>query len=1049
KTQALLGYLAMTPGPHPRGKLAALLWGSVSEERARDSLRHALAALRQTLPKTPSPLLLEADTVAVNQAAVEVDVAVFKRYATEATPRALAQAAACYRGDLLDGLSVNEISFEEWVRAERERLQELALQALARLLAHQIKAREIDQAIHSALRLLALDPLQERVHRALMRLHLRAGRRGSALKQYQTCVSVLQRELSTEPEAETRELYQAILRRRASGSVEMGMSARPHPTMPPETPLIGRTPELARLRLALEDTIHGQGRIVAMTGEAGIGKSRLLQALAGEAQHRRARILLGRAHQTEQVLAFGPWVDALRAAHVDDAVIGLDPVWRAELARLLPEVHSAGGPSPGDDSLRLFESVAHLIGKLAGAGAVVVMLEDLHWADEMTLRLVAFLARRITALRVLLVVTARDDELAASPALPNVLDELPREPHFVPLALAPLSRPQTADLVRALADRGPAAGARADPTEEVWRLSEGNPFVVVETIRALQEGAVPHTPTGLPLPERVRQMIRARLERLDSRSRDLVAVASVIGREFDFALLARAAECGEAEAAGAVEDLVRRRLLHGTGEHFDFAHERIREVVYAELLQPRRRLLHARVGEALETLHASDLAPHYVALGSHFREAEIWDRAATYLRRAGAQAIARSANREAATCLAQALGALQHLPPSRELVEHGIDVRFDLRDALFPLGEAERILEYLREAQALAESLGDQRRLGWAVTYISNSFWRIGDHTHALDAAQQAAAIAARVEDCRLRAAIDIRLGQIHYALGHYRRAADLLGKSVAALEREPVNERFGLPGLPAVFSRAFLAKSLAELGEFAEARARGEEAVRLAETVGHPLSIAIGDFAGGLVCIRQGDLKRAQALLERGHGLCQAADMPVVLIQVAGTLGHAYALAGHVETGLRLLTQAVEHAVGIRFMYLHALIVSWLAEAHLQIGRVTDARTLAERALAIARDQRERGHEAWARRLLGAIAAHAEPAAIAESEAAYRQALDLATELGMRPLAAHCHLGLGTLYHRARRPGAARQELATAADLFHATQMIAWLPRATEVAAL
>ncbi|MBI3029810.1 MAG: winged helix-turn-helix domain-containing protein [Candidatus Rokubacteria bacterium] len=213
KAQGLLAFLALRPGqPYSREKLAALLWGDTADEQARHSLRQTLCALRKVLPPTKPPsLLIRGETVALNPAAVTVDVAAFEGLVTQGTPGALERAAALYQGELLEGLGLREEAFEEWLRAERERLHELAIHALAKLLAHQARTGATEGGIQTAVRLLALDPLQEAVHRALMRLYVRQGRRGAALRQYQTCLGVLRRELSVEPEPETTRLYHELV----------------------------------------------------------------------------------------------------------------------------------------------------------------------------------------------------------------------------------------------------------------------------------------------------------------------------------------------------------------------------------------------------------------------------------------------------------------------------------------------------------------------------------------------------------------------------------------------------------------------------------------------------------------------------------------------------------------------------------------------------------------------------------------------------------------------------------------------------------------------
>src|SRR5215813_6307180 len=351
KAQALLAYLACHPRQsRPRDKLATLLWPEMDDWQARANLRKVLFVLRRGLSVISPSLRLDEDTVTLDTAALDVDVLAFQRLARRADPEALQQAVDLYRGDLLEGLGVTEAPFEEWLTAERERLREFALEALAKLLAHQTKS-EASDAVATALRLLALDPLQEAVHRALMRLYVRDGRRDAALRQYQSCVDTLRRELSVEPEAETRQLYQEVLRSRATPSKAtrsamadldaLESKPLPSPPLPDEAPMCGRQSELTRLLRALDEGLAGHGQLIAVLGEAGIGKSRLVSQVTVEAVKRGALTLVSHGYQTEQTLAYGLWIDALRRGGVldrDDVLSGVAVAWRAELARLFPEL---------------------------------------------------------------------------------------------------------------------------------------------------------------------------------------------------------------------------------------------------------------------------------------------------------------------------------------------------------------------------------------------------------------------------------------------------------------------------------------------------------------------------------------------------------------------------------------------------------------------------------------------------------------------------------------------------------------------------------------
>src|SRR5262249_45862262 len=330
----------------------------------------------------------------------------------------------------------------------------------------------------------------------------------------------------------------------------------------------------------------GQGRLAVLVGEGGIGKSRLVAELAAAVAQSRARVLLGRCYETERILPFAPWVDALRTGQVLDEqelFNTLEPGWRAELARLLPELPGVpeGPVAPaigrGGNARHLFEAIGELLGRLARRQPLVVVLEDLHWADEMSVRLLAFLGRRLYTAPILAIGTVREEELSESGVLRQTLDELDGDGQLERLAVAPLSHSDTIALARGLGPSGipePLLGALA---QEAWRVSDGNAFVVIELMHAFRQGAIVSGVPSLPLPARVQTLVRRRLERLSERGRHLVAAAAVIGRRFDFALLQHAADLSEREATEGVDELVRHGGLRSSGESLEFSQYRSRE----------------------------------------------------------------------------------------------------------------------------------------------------------------------------------------------------------------------------------------------------------------------------------------------------------------------------------------------------------------------------------------------------------------------------------------------------------------------------------------
>jgi tetratricopeptide (TPR) repeat protein len=466
-------------------------------------------------------------------------------------------------------------------------------------------------------------------------------------------------------------------------------------------------------------------------------------------------------------------------------------------------------------------------------------------------------------------------------------------------------------------------------------------------------------------------------------------------------------------------------------------------VAYGSLLLERRRGLHARTVEALEVFAEDRVAEQVEQLAHHALRGEVWEKALAYGRQAGEKAMARSAYREAVGAFEQALGTLPHLPETRATHEQAIDLRLALRSALLTLGDFGRILKALREAEALAESLDDPRRLAQVSLFLSVHFRNVSAHDQAIATAQRAHGLATATKDILLQVLSSHYLGVSYQAQGDYRRAIDYLWQTVAALDGARGYERFGQVIPPVVLSSAWLAACHAELGTFAEGRTLGETGLRIAKTVNHPASLMIASWGIGLLTVRQGDLPRALPLLEQAVGICQDGDLPSYFPWMAAALGAAYALGGRVGDAVPLLTRAIDQTMAADMVGHQVLCGLSLGESQLLAGRLEEAHALAGRTLALARAHQERGHEAYALRLLGEIAAQRQPLEIEPAADYYHQALALSKELGMCPLQAHCHCGLGTLYRKVGRGEEARSELSAAIELYGAMEMTFWLPQA------
>jgi tetratricopeptide (TPR) repeat protein len=474
---------------------------------------------------------------------------------------------------------------------------------------------------------------------------------------------------------------------------------------------------------------------------------------------------------------------------------------------------------------------------------------------------------------------------------------------------------------------------------------------------------------------------------------------------------------------------------------YTFKHALTHEVAYNSLLLERRRGLHARIVETIEAAAGDRLAEQVERLAHHALRGEVWDKARLYYQQAGDKAMARSAFREGVACYEQALAAIQHLPEQHDTLAQAIDLRIALEGALLAFGESRRGFAYLREAEALATILDDQRRLGRVVTAMIHGFWRTGDYDHALAYGQRALALTAAGGDILEQARALGLLGTVYYSLGDYCRAIDVLRRSIASFEGELLHT-LHIVMITSVRSRDWLIDCLRELGEFAEGLACGEDAARIAEAAGHLSSAIYTQYKLGSLLLHQGNFQHAMPVLERALAHCRTADIPLFLSGITAELGLAYALSGRAAEALPLLGHAMEQQ-SLSAQRGSSAQVARLGEAYFLADCLADALPLAERALALSRDRKERGTQAWALRLLGEIHAHRDPPAVEPAEEHYRQALALADELGMRPLVAHCHLGLGTLYAEMDQRAPACAELSAAIDLYRAMEMTFWLPQA------
>jgi tetratricopeptide (TPR) repeat protein len=496
-----------------------------------------------------------------------------------------------------------------------------------------------------------------------------------------------------------------------------------------------------------------------------------------------------------------------------------------------------------------------------------------------------------------------------------------------------------------------------------------------------------------------------------------------------------------------LRELQQLEYLHdrsdGTQQLYRFKHALTQEVAYSSLLAEHRRGLHARVVGAIEVQYADRLGEQTEKLAHHAVRGQLWERAAPYLRQAGLKAADRSANHEAVACLEQALEALGHLPGGRATIE-AIDLHLDLGRVLVPLADYGGCLEHLSEAAKLADARGERGRRGRALASQCLMLRITGATSDAIEAGRAALAIATEVSDADLAATASFFLGTTHHTRGEFREAAACYRAGLIPLTDAVTPERARMLPRYTGGVRAWLAWTLESLGEFGEALVLGREAVQIAEARGDRAPDAAARCLLANVHLGLGDTDSAIPLLEQALILCRAHDVRDWAGFVAMRLGFAYAQAGRLADGIRLLEEGDAHCAAIRGVTGHATRLAGFAQSLLLAGRHAEAGETARRGVALAREQYQPAGEALCLRAIGMVTAAAEPSGTAAAEAYFTQARDMAATLEMRPLVAHCHFDLGQLFRSTERHHEARERLAAATLLYRDMGMQLWLDEAT-----
>lgn len=977
RLRALLAYLLLHRAtPVARQQLAYHFWPESGDAQARTNLRNLLNQLRHALPNLD--LYIATDLQSFHwraTAPATVDVIEFQQalqQAQQAQDRTLRrhmleQAISHYQADLLPG------SYDDWVASVRESLRHdylHALEALADLLEQE---RDYRAALATTQRLLAADNLREGTYARLMNLHAATGDRATALRVYHTCATTMMRELGVEPAPTTRAIYERLLN---IESEETTVSV-----LPTTTTLVGRANAWSQLQSAWQQAQRGRPHLLLIMGEAGIGKTRLAEELVEWANRQGIATATAHCYRAAGGLALTPILDWLRTPLFRPALAALDPVRRADLARLMPEVaHEATAHLPTAFSSdawqrqRLFEVLAHLL--LWKEQPLLLFIDDLQWCDAETTDWLHYLLRMHGRARFLLMGTVRSEEFGPSHALHQLLLQLRRTDELVEIELERLDANTTAHLVTNLTGQQ----LDEDASTEFYTQTEGNPLFIVETIRAQlraqSAGKAPllFSPTRAApqaLPPKVHAVIESRLARLSPSARSLVDVAAVIGRSFTIQGLTLTSEQHEDTLTLGLDELWQNKIVRTQdADAYNFSHDKLREVAYGALSPAWRRLLHQRVARALEVIYNDNLDQISGQLAYHYEQASQVKEAIAYYGRAAAIEQRRFALTQAIDYLQRGLGLLPRLVNENERQRTELMLQVSLGPMLLAKRGygAPEVEQTLRRAYELCQQFGESAQLFRVLGGLGRFYIVLPNLTASLAVGQQMLAMAQAQQKPDLLIEAHNSLGASHFQRGELAAARQQLAAAIDLFtELLPADHALRYGQDPRVVAYTRQAWALWLLGEADAALAHSQLALALVrDEVTDPFSRALTFAHSALLFQMMADQVTALHYAQLASNLARQQGFPFFLGMAEQIWGWALVKQGETESGLqKLLTgQVIFRSSGAElgipyFATLHA-------EAYAQLGQIDQGLAILAEGLGVVAKTAERWNEPELHRLQG-----------------------------------------------------------------------------------
>jgi DNA-binding SARP family transcriptional activator/tetratricopeptide (TPR) repeat protein len=867
---ALIAFLVVHAGiPQTRQRIAGLFWPDSTDAQALTNLRRELHHLRQALGDEPSLLVTSTDLCWCDTDTSQVDVRIFdiERTAalaaaacddTEAVVRHGAAAIAQYRGELLPG------TYDDWLLETRSELERECADLC--MLVGDARARQGDLsgAVDAVRRRVALQPLDEVGYRTMMELQADLGDRAGAVSTYHHCASVLERELGVIPDLATRKTLQRVLAHvHPAQAAQAAVEAAPGRSGLAQASLVGRSRELAGLEDLWRTASTGRPSLALVRGGAGVGKSRLVAEVAERARLQGAVVATTQCFGTSGRLALAPVADWLRNPAVQSATATLDPAWRAEVERLMPSGTGRRDRPPVSRAMveawqrhRFFEGLARAL--IAVDRPTLLVLDNVQWCDQETLAFLTLFLGLVADARILVAGTLRDDNLDEDPEFLTWTVRMRATGLLTELSLSPLEISDTAQLAGAIAGRP----LLPDDTDLLQATTGGFPLYVIEAART----AVDLGDSRLPVGD-LTGVLCNRLEQATPAAREIAGLAAAVGRNFTLDLLTEASDLEADTVVRAVDELWRRRIIHELPGGYDFSHDLLRETAYAQVSPPQRWLLHRRLAQGLELLHADDMDTVCAQLAEQYAGGGRPDRAVANYRRAAEVASGMFAHTEAIRLHKEALKIVRAQTGGRDKDAQELAI---LEAMAAPLTarygySAPELQEALERTIELAERLGRKAStitglFGlWTSRYVQG---RVADGhqtvTRALSLAEPDTELSGSAHFAF--AGSSVSLGRPAEALRHFEVAAKLT--------RDAHSWTIGTR--PDVHCRAWVAHAQWLLGRDDDALTSAREAIRLARVIEHPFSLAVALAYAGITHQMRQDMSELRVTVSELRQLCE-----------------------------------------------------------------------------------------------------------------------------------------------------------------------------------